>query len=451
MSYDEEKNIDESSEFDLSFEEEPDSSNADSYNVKIQKYIIIFSAVLVLVVIAIGSYLFVSSSDDNKYLEGKNLSPRIVMEMPPRRSIKHLKKPLLTPPVETSKEKNPEQHKKISDAEKAKKATLKTEPQKKEVEVLEARKPILKEPVIPFLSMEEIVRDMPSFQALKSFKKAGLQALIEAPLPELQQRIKGGFLPKISLDGKLPWQAYARPFKGNQANPRLAIIIMGLGIDEQATKVAIEVLSSEVTLSFSPYAKNLKELIKQARTAGHEVLIDLPLESKQFPAMDSGPYTLLTLLSKEDNLKRLNFVLSRASGYIGVTGYMGEKFANSPSHMLPIMKELKKRGLVYVDTCKGSAININQDTKLAHAVADIFVDEKKQRISIDARLKYLKDLAKYNGQAIGISTVLPVSFHAINDWVRQFKLSDEEFDKKHGDGAGAKRVLFAPVSAIVTE
>lgn len=421
-------------------------NNADSYNVKIQKYIITASAVLVLAVIAIGGYLFITSSDDKKYLEEESSSKRVVMEMPPRGRIKHLKEPLLTPPKDISKKKILEQSE-IAVVEKTAPKTDKAE----KTEVLEAKKPILKEPAVTPLSIEDIVRTVPSFLTLRALEKTGRLSLPEAPVPELQQRIKGGFLPKISLDGKLPWQAYARPFIGNQSNPRLTIIIMGLGINKEATEVAIEALPPEITLSFSPYASNLQKLIEQARTAGHEVLIDIPLESEQFPAMDSGPCTLLTLLSEKDNLKRLDFVLSRAGGYIGVVGYMGKKFANSSVHMRPIMKALKKRGLVYIDTCQGSAININQDTQIVHAVADMFVDEKKLRASIDARLEYLKDLAKYRGHAIGIATVLPISFHAVNDWTKQFKLTNKEFDKKYGEGASAKRVLLAPVSAIVTE
>src|SRR3546814_1479416 len=56
---------------------------------------------------------------------------------------------------------------------------------------------------------------------------------------------------------------------------------------------------------------------------GHEVLIDLPMEPTTFPNEDPGPQALLTGLTPQENLDRLDWVLGRGSAYVGVAGSMG--------------------------------------------------------------------------------------------------------------------------------
>src|SRR3984885_6001362 len=91
-----------------------------------------------------------------------------------------------------------------------------------------------------------------------------------------------GPLPKIEAlpDGRTrqPWQVYARPFDAPDTKPRVAVLLTGLGLSSAPTEAAINRLPPEVTLSFSPYAEHLGDWLQAARAAGHEVLLDLPLE-----------------------------------------------------------------------------------------------------------------------------------------------------------------------------
>src|SRR3546814_2978140 len=88
-----------------------------------------------------------------------------------------------------------------------------------------------------------------------------------------------------------------------------------------------DVCSSDlISLSFSPYARDIEAQVASARRAGHEVLIDLPIEPLGFPRDDPGPSTLLTSLSLLDNLNRLAWVLGQAAGYVGVTTWQGSQF-----------------------------------------------------------------------------------------------------------------------------
>lgn len=70
----------------------------------------------------------------------------------------------------------------------------------------------------------------------------------------------------------------------------------------------------------------------KARRYGHEVLLQIPMEPFDYPSNDPGPYTLLTDLPPKENIQRLDWLMSRFTGYFGVTNYMGAKFtANADS------------------------------------------------------------------------------------------------------------------------
>ena len=91
-----------------------------------------------------------------------------------------------------------------------------------------------------------------------------------------------GPLPIIAPDGRTPFEAYRRPFVPDN-RPKVALVIGGLGLNSRATQTAIEALPAEVTLSFSPYADGLQGWIDRARAAGHEVLLEIPMEPVDFP------------------------------------------------------------------------------------------------------------------------------------------------------------------------
>src|SRR3546814_7516032 len=73
------------------------------------------------------------------------------------------------------------------------------------------------------------------------------------------------------------------------------------------------------------------------------------MEPTTFPNEDPGPQALLTGLTPQENLDRLDWVLGRGSAYVGVAGSMGSRFTASRAAIEPILPEMKQRGLLFVD------------------------------------------------------------------------------------------------------
>jgi hypothetical protein len=82
------------------------------------------------------------------------------------------------------------------------------------------------------------------------------------------------------------------------------------------------------------------------------------MEPLDYPENDPGPYTLLAQARPEETTKRLEWLLSRATGYFGVTNYLGGKFLKSEEALNPFVGALKARGLAFLDD--GSAARSRQ-------------------------------------------------------------------------------------------
>ncbi len=261
-------------------------------------------------------------------------------------------------------------------------------------------------------------------------------AMAPAPDPELLAPGPDGPLPVIGPDGRQAWQAYGRAFADPEERPRIAILLGPLGLIESASYSAIQQLPANVTLAFAPYTRNLSEWIAQARAGGHEVILHIPMEPFDYPDSDPGPHTLLTSVSADDNIQRLEWLLSRASGYIGVSNFMGDRFTTSADHIRPVLGVLKSRGLMFLDaqaTRNSVAARVALDLGVPRALNNRFIDSEASRIAIDARLFELERIASSVGTAVGIGFPYPVTIERIASWAATL---------------AGKGLVLAPLSAV---
>jgi hypothetical protein len=248
-----------------------------------------------------------------------------------------------------------------------------------------------------------------------------------------------GPIPKIAADGVRPAEAFARPVKplaGKLDAPRVALIVGGLGVSTSVTAAAIVKLPEAVTLAFMPYGSDVDRLVSRARGEGHEILLQVPMEPFGYPDNDSGPQTLLTSLTAEQNLDRLHWLMSRFQGYVGIAGAMGARFTASEQSFAPILRETAKRGLVFFDdgsNPRSVAGRIAGANNLPFAKADVVLDLVPTSAEIDHALGRLEMAARERGVAVGISSALPVSIDHIAKWAK---------------AAESRGLLLVPITAV---
>ena len=264
------------------------------------------------------------------------------------------------------------------------------------------------------------VRTRAELAAAAAEEAGGLAA---APLSGLTEEGPGGLLPVIGPDGVRPADAYARPFEDNGL-PRVAVVVGGLGFDTEGTRRAIAELPPQVTLGFTPYAPDLQSLIDQARAAGHEVLIELPMEPFDYPQNDPGEHTLLTTAGASANIGRLEWLMSRATGYFAVINYLGEKFMNSEPALAPVLTEIAGRGVDMIfegATASSPLERAGEAAGLRWAAADRALDTSLTAGNVQTQLAQLEALALQNGASMGYGLAYPVVVDEVLAWTAEME------------------------------
>lgn len=232
-----------------------------------------------------------------------------------------------------------------------------------------------------------------------------------------------GPIPKIAADGVRPADAFAQPVHaspGKPDAPRIALIVGGLGVSAKATAEALAKLPAAVTLAFVPYGSDAA-WVARARGEGHEVLLQVPMEPFDYPDNDSGPETLLTSLAPQQNIDRLHWLMSRFQGYVGLINMMGARFTASEQAFAPVLREVAKRGLMFVDdgaNPRSVAGSIAGANNLPFVKAEVSVDSVPTANEIDRALGRLEMIARERHVAVGIASALPVSIAQIAKWIK---------------------------------
>jgi len=272
-------------------------------------------------------------------------------------------------------------------------------------------------------------------RALPSSDKAGDASATSDVDSGLIEQGRDGPLPRIATDGRKPWQVYGRAVSNIGARPRVVVIVRNLGLDKSISETAVAGLPAGVTLALSPYGRALAPLARAARARGHEILMALPMDSAD-SARDPGPYALLSRNSAAENVARLRWMLSRATGYVGAISEMGSRFTTEIGALRPVLAELRDRGLMFVDgrTARGSiATRLADSLKLPYALVDRAIDDEMTAQAIDGRLREIERIARRNGVAVALARPHPLSLARIAVWL---------------PGLDAKGLALVPVTAV---
>ena len=270
-------------------------------------------------------------------------------------------------------------------------------------------------------------------------------------VPSLSEEVNGMVLPKTSDNGQKPWIEYAKTENVQPNFYKVAIVLKNLGMDSMITTAAIETMPANMSLSFSPYGRDLNLAVQHAREFGHETYVDWLLCSKNFLKADSGPMAMSITQNKEENLQRAKASLNVRAPIGGMVVNNGIADETIVEHLQFIMEDMQKRGLLMIDATGEEGIDKVNIPGLARRKADIVIDTQFVRKDIDEQLKQAETIAKNNGSVLIAATPKPVVLHALKDWVETFSPQLTYEQMKEQQTTPEKPFVLVPVSNLVVE
>jgi hypothetical protein len=233
------------------------------------------------------------------------------------------------------------------------------------------------------------------------------------------------------------WRKNAVKLAELPPGPQIAIVIDDAGLDRKRTAAAIN-LPGPLTIAFLTYASALPKQASGARKAGHEIMVHMAMEPFD-KSVDPGPNVLQSNIEATEILKRLTWGLDRFAGYVGINNHMGSRFTADPFGMNVVMRELKRRGLLFVDS-RTSGQTVGASVALANDVPftqrNIFLDNVPTVEAVNKQLRRMEIFAKHNGTAVAIGHPRDATIMALSQWLAVM---------------AEKGFVLVPISAIVAK
>lgn len=265
------------------------------------------------------------------------------------------------------------------------------------------------------------------------------QGIPVQPLTALMEESQFGPLPTVSADGRRSFDVYSVPHIRGQARFRIALLITELGKRARQTQRAVDMLPKEVGLAFSVYGSDLHTWGQKARADGHEVFLSIPMEPVNAQQNDAGPLTLMTGQSRRLRETMLRTNLGKFTGYVGVVNFMGSRFTAAPDSIRPVLDELKRRGLMFIDNRDSKfsrAASMAAGINMPWALNNGYIDDELDAAFIAVQLEKLEQRARAQGTALGIGRPYPVTYRTIEVWA---------------EGLAAKGIELVPVTSIASQ
>lgn len=241
-------------------------------------------------------------------------------------------------------------------------------------------------------------------------------------------------VPPVQI-GVPAWMKHAVPPPKTAGRPMIAVVIDDLGVDRKRSEKVIP-LRAPLTLAWMTYAQDLPRLTREAHARGHELLVHVPMQpiGENF---NPGPDVLDVNVTSEENRRRLTWGLTRFDGFVGINNHMGSRYTGDRAGMRVVMEELKKRGLLFLDsvtTEKSVAPELARNYGVPFAARNIFIDNDQTVAAVTVQLQKAEAHARKHGAAIAIGHPHDSTIEALQQWLPSLE---------------AKGFVLVPVTAII--
>ncbi len=170
---------------------------------------------------------------------------------------------------------------------------------------------------------------------------------IEDAIAGLHEATPYGLAPVVRVEDHMTaFRAYASPFTpAVDTKGTVSFVMVDFGLSDKISQSGITDLPSAVTFLLDTNAKNAQKWTSDARRYSHEVWVSLPLQTNDYPQIDTGPKTIIANMDPTESNKRLLQTLGVSTGYAGVIINNANAFASLKDQLQKVLASVSARGL----------------------------------------------------------------------------------------------------------
>ena len=148
------------------------------------------------------------------------------------------------------------------------------------------------------------------------------------------------------------------------------------------------------------------------------MFLHLPMEP--IGSADPGPNAILVGLDPDEFDRRLTWAFERVPLATGLNNHMGSRATSEPESMLKVLREVRRRGLTFVDS-RTSPLSVGDGLAaqlgIPHTARDVFLDNSPVPAAILRQLTEAERLARRRGHALAIGHPYPTTLAVLESWL----------------------------------
>ncbi len=203
--------------------------------------------------------------------------------------------------------------------------------------------------------------------------------------------------------------------------PLLALIVDDGGGQMEYTK-RVAALDMPLTWAIIPYQRYSKETAALAASRGVPYLLHLPMQAEV--DKDGAQYIIGKGMSADSVRQKTAAALDSLPGAIGLNNHRGSLATADAVLMEPVMAELKRRGLIFVDS-RTSGKSVAYAAALSAGVEALqnrgFLDNTADKNAIAARFREIVKNAQKRGALVVICHFRPSTVMFLEELAKNYK------------------------------
>ena len=215
----------------------------------------------------------------------------------------------------------------------------------------------------------------------------------------------------------------------DMGQPTIAIILDDIGQREPEILEPVLKLKYPITFAVLPFLPYTSQNAHYLHRNHYEVMLHMPMEPDNAKT-NPGKGAIYTHFSADQARDAVDRAMDNVPFIKGVNNHMGSKVTANRSVMSPILEQVKKRSLYFIDSRTKSntvAFAMAQKMAMPSAKRDVFLDSEMTYDFVVRQLEQTRKVADANGIAIAIGHPYPSTLQALADELPKLNQSGYRF------------------------